>query len=114
MSQCEIQQTNYLRTNSAKNNYVLESNKNFNETKTPIITDNDDDDDNNASMKTSPSLDDLLDIDNNENQNEEDTDETENDDNDSTQLSIDDANTTTTVRQKTLNKKKGKLQQLVK
>jgi hypothetical protein len=108
MSQCEIQQTNYLRTNSAKNNYVLESNKNFNETKTPIITDNDDDDDdNNASMKTSQSLDDLLDIDNNENQNEEDTDETENDDNDSTQLSIDDANTTTTVRQKKLNKKKG-------
>jgi hypothetical protein len=61
-------------------------------------------DNDNSIMKTSQSLDDLLDIDK---QNAEDTDETENDD--STQLSMDEPNTTVTKRQKKSNKKKGKL-----
>lgn len=114
MNKCEIQQTNYLRANSAKKNYALESHKNFDQTKTlKINADDDDDDDNISDMKISQSFDDLLDVDENENQNEEDTDETENDDDDdtSTQLSINDANAT---RQKKSNKKKGKLQQLIK
>ena len=112
MSKCEIQQTNYLRTNSTRRNYISESNNDIDETNIPTIIDND-----NSMIKTSQSLDDLFDIDDNENQNEEDTDETENDDDDSTQLSIDDPNnitTTTTTRQKKSKKKKGKLQQLVK
>ncbi len=99
MSKCQIQQTNHLRTNSTRKSYISESSDDFDEKKTPTTMDND-----NSIMKTSQSLDDLLDIDK---QNAEDTDETENDD--STQLSMDEPNTTVTKRQKKSNKKKGKL-----
>jgi hypothetical protein len=115
MSKCKIKQTNYLRTNSTRKNYLSESSDDFDETfedtKTPTMIDDD-----NSIIKPSHSLDDLLDIDdNNNNQNVEHIDETENDDDDddddddSIQLSIDDTNTTKTTRQKKSNKKKGKL-----
>lgn len=118
MSQCKIQQTTYLRTNSTSKDYISESSNdfddNFDDVKTPTTIDNE----NNAYLKTTQTLDDLLDIDKNEKQTIEDTDETENDDDDdeeedSTRLSIDDPSEitmSTRKRQKKSNKKKGKLQ----
>ena len=117
MSQCKIQQTTYLRTNSTIKDYISESSNdfddNFDDVKTPTTIDNE----NNAYLKTTQTLDDLLDIDKNEKQTIEDTDETENDDDDdgedSTRLSIDDPSEitmSTRKRQKKSNKKKGKLQ----
>lgn len=119
MSQCEIQQTNYLRTNSTGKDYISESSNdfddNFDDVKTPTTIDNE----NNLYLKTTQTFDDLLDIDKNENQTIEDADETENDDDDeeedgdSTRLSIDDPSEitiSTRKRQKKSNKKKGKLQ----
>ncbi len=112
MSKCKIQQPNHLRTNSTRKTYLSESSDDFDETfedtKAPTIIDDD-----NSIIKTSHSLDDLLDVDNNDNQNEENIDETENDDDDDddddSKLSIDDPNTTKTTEQKTSNKKRGKI-----
>lgn len=105
-----MKQTNHLRTNSTRKNYLSESSDDFDETFEDTKTSTMIDDDNNSIIKPSHSLDDLLDID--DNQNEENIDDTENDDdddNDSIQLNTDQPNTTKTKRQKKSNKKKGKL-----
>lgn len=111
MSQCDIQATSYLRKNSAKKPYATEFSEDLD--KTNAASTIADDDDHDSDMRISQSLGDFFEMDESENQMEDDTDDSENDEDndDSTQLSI---NHTNPTKRKKSNKKKGKLQQLIK
>lgn len=129
MNQCDIQSTNYFRQKSAKKTYALDSNnEDFDKSSASTIAD---EHEKNSDMRISQSLGDFFHMDENENQieddivdddrddhdNDDDTDEIENDDDDdddnddSTQLSINHPHST---KRKKSNKKKGKLEQLIK
>ena len=110
MSQCDIQATSYLRKNSAKKPYATDLSEDLDKTNASTIAD---DDDQNSDMRISQSLGDFFEMDESEHQIEDETDESENDEDneDSTQLSI---NHTNPTKRKKSNKKKGKLQQLIK
>ena len=116
MSQCDIQPTNYLRRNSAKKTYALDSNEDFDKSNASTTAD---EHEKNSNMRISQSPGDILGMDENENQieddddddgddDDDDADELENDDDDnddSTQLSINHPHST---KRKKSNKKKGK------
>lgn len=114
MSEHEIKRKHHLRPKSAKKLHSTDLNNAFEETvhdkNSSVVIDN-----NILTMKTSQSLDDLLEVDDNNNENDEDKEENENDnnnddvDNDSTRLSTDDPTTAQQTRQKKSIKKNGKI-----